>query len=90
MQKIIQILEKYPTQRTNEDIEYIYPLVKRIKLFEDQVTDDMLADETVRNVCKLMQFKFCKAGELVYMQGDPGEDFFIIFQGVAQVFVKES
>lgn len=51
-EKVIQVLQKFPKDRTKEDIDVIYPYAKHIKLFNQQVQDVAMSEESIKIICE--------------------------------------
>lgn len=81
------MLQKFPKDRTKEDIDVIYPYAKHIKLFNQQVQDVAMSEESIKIICEQMQFKLHHRDDVVFYYGDKGALFYVILQGDVDVLI---
>ena len=85
-----QILQKKPEKRTNELIQDVEVFTKEIEFFKQ-------LNSKSRNVRTQLHFQCCKymgyaaktKGSIVFNQGDPGDQLYIILDGSVSVLIKK-
>lgn len=82
-QRLFEILNKPSSDRTEEEIQLIEILVKNVK-FLDKFRDT----PKMKELCKQMTLLQLPKRELVFNEGDIGENFYIIYKGKVSVFKK--
>ncbi|CDW88479.1 cyclic nucleotide-binding domain containing protein [Stylonychia lemnae] len=78
-----QILIKPSKRRTDEDLEYLIPLIQKIQFFKERD----IKQENYKLIVESLTYEYHQAGELVFSQGEQGDKFYIIIEGQVSVRV---
>ncbi|KAL4468001.1 hypothetical protein ABPG72_015871 [Tetrahymena utriculariae] len=85
-QRFMQIVNKHPSNRSIIESKQLYRNLKRVRFFEDLEKNHGI--QTVYQCCQYLRFKEIQAGQILFQQGDIGEEFYIIIQGSVSVLVS--
>ncbi|EAS05701.2 cyclic nucleotide-binding domain protein (macronuclear) [Tetrahymena thermophila SB210] len=85
-QRFMQIVNKDPSNRSIVESKQLYKNLKRVRFFEDLEKNHGI--QTVYQCCQYLRFKEIQTGQILFQQGDIGEEFYIIIQGSVSVLVS--
>ena len=78
-------MNKPPHKRSLRDIKLILELIKDVKFLKN------FADsEEIKELCKYMEMTRIAKDLTLFEQGDPGDNFYIIFSGKVAVFSRKA
>lgn len=60
-------------------VEQVLPLLRKVDLFEG------LPEEDLRTIASIVQGESFPAGEVLFEEGEPGDQFFIVFRGAVEI-----
>ncbi|XP_077987469.1 uncharacterized protein LOC144442072 [Glandiceps talaboti] len=78
------ILSMPSWNREDEDIEYLYSIVKRLKSF------DRYSNTVKRELVRVLYYEKYESGRVVVQQGQPGLSFYIIVSGCVSMELREA
>lgn len=62
------------------------PLLKEFSFFKDR---HMMSKRDLSEISNHLKYEFLEAGDTIFKQGDPGDQFYIIMKGQVQVSIAE-
>jgi hypothetical protein len=87
LSKVEQILSLEKTQKTNEDINFLYDTFGKLNYF--YMNEKKFGIECVRNFMKCMKYKEADEGEVLMGIGEMGTNCYFLIQGVVEVLVPK-
>ncbi|CAF0873630.1 unnamed protein product [Adineta steineri] len=83
---LIHAASKSPEQRTTTEInDFIFPWLKQ-SLKKKQGIFQKISDDVIHDICKTIMIERRPAWDVVILQGDPGDTFYIILQGSVKIY----
>ncbi len=81
------ILSKLPEARTNGEVEQIFSwFEKKQNNFCQSLSDDStLRKAALLDICRNATRQICTAGDIIVRQGDLGDCFYVILNGICDV-----
>ncbi|KAJ3107471.1 hypothetical protein HDU97_004067 [Phlyctochytrium planicorne] len=80
----VQILQKAPYDRNNQEIRKLFRCLRPLKAFE-KLSDFILGD-----LCRVVRYSRFEANRVVFKQGDPGTAWYIILTGSVSVLISKT
>jgi len=74
-------MSKPPTERTPEDLQMIYRLVRENEFFKSKRLKERLPE-----LCKYMRIRKYLANDTVINEGEIGDTFYIVYSGKLTVY----
>ena len=71
-----------------EEKRAIKEFVESVKFFRDAIRSGSLSRDTMDDICANMHMKVCEKNSIVFKQGDPGDAFYIVLDGIVHVLVN--
>ncbi|XP_026190237.1 uncharacterized protein LOC34620722 [Cyclospora cayetanensis] len=79
----LELLQLPPEERSRENVECIFQLVKDNKFFSE------LEAEMSLELCRHMTYTTMKADRVLFYKGDPADNWYLILSGSAGVYIEE-
>eukprot|EP00944_MAST-04C_sp_MAST-4C-sp1_P003817 g3817.t1 len=83
-----EIMKKTRSKRSAEEKKAIKDFVESVKFFRDAIRAGSLSRDTMDDICANMRMKVCEKNSIVFKQGDPGDAFYIVLDGIVHVLVN--
>jgi hypothetical protein len=87
LDKVEQILSLEKTQRTKEDINFLYDTFGKLNYF--YMNEKKFGIECVRNFMKCMKYKEADEGTVLMEIGEIGTNCYFLIQGAVEVLVPK-
>ena len=84
LEALKRVLSKPTKERTTKALQFLLNFTKGIKFFTE------LGEEAHYQCCLHMTYNFTPSGEVLFHQGDPGSQFFVLLSGKCGVLISDA